>query len=139
MKEKIVSFEKTADNIAGKQFIKKNFSNYKDFSMQDTESRKVRFVVSSYDVKKLDEFVSKFMKVLKEQKNISRITNVVMLPIKCKRFTLIRAPFKDSKSKDHFEIRIFSRLFDVEGDIMIFFLNKIKIPNEIELKVKNLK
>jgi hypothetical protein len=61
----------------------------------------------------------------------------VMLPTKKKRFTLIRSPHVNKKSKEHFQIIKHRRLFTV------CFTNKQlhgfleKVPNDVEVSIKS--
>ncbi len=62
----------------------------------------------------------------------------VSLPKKRKRFTLIRSPHVNKKSKEHFQILKHRRLFLVyfsQSDLQKFL---IKIPHDIEVLVKQL-
>jgi|TARA_B110001469_G_scaffold127390_1_gene148082 small subunit ribosomal protein S10 len=61
---------------------------------------------------------------------------VVILPKKKKRFTLIRSPHVNKKSKEHFQILKYQRLFYVtltEETLRKFLVG---IPNDLEVSVK---
>ena len=60
----------------------------------------------------------------------------VMLPKKKKRFTLIRSPHVNKKSKEHFQIIKHRRLFMVcfTNEQLHAFLEKV--PNDVEVSIK---
>ena len=60
----------------------------------------------------------------------------VMLPKKIKRFTLIRSPHVNKKSKEHFQIVKHRRLYIVcfTKDQLHMFLEKV--PNDVEVSIK---
>jgi hypothetical protein len=60
----------------------------------------------------------------------------VMLPQKKKRFTLIRSPHVNKKSKEHFQIIKYRRLYTVcftEKHLHDFLE---KVPNDVEVSIK---
>jgi ribosomal protein S10 len=60
----------------------------------------------------------------------------IVLPKKRKRFTLIRSPHVNKKSKEHFQILKYRRLYKVsfsESELQNFLS---KVPNDIEVTFK---
>lgn len=43
-----------------------------------------------------------------------KILNVISLPLKIKRFCLLRSPHVDKKSREHFELQFYKSFIDVE-------------------------
>ena len=70
-----------------------------------------------------------------------KISGVVSLPIRIKRFCVLRSPHVDKDSREHFEIRLFKRFIDITSDSTeIFeFLLKINLPSGISSSLKVLK
>jgi small subunit ribosomal protein S10 len=44
------------------------------------------------------------------------VSGIVALPIKIKRFCVLRSPHVDKDSREHFEIRLYKRFIDIQTD-----------------------
>lgn len=67
-----------------------------------------------------------------------KISGVVALPIRIKRFCVLRSPHADKDSREHFEIRIFKRFIDAEISSKSIFdtLLKIETPAGVSCSLK---
>jgi small subunit ribosomal protein S10 len=68
----------------------------------------------------------------------AKVVGPVPLPTKLERFTVMRGPFIDKKSQEHFEIRTHKRLIDViEPDSnTIDTLMRLNLPAGVDIEIK---
>jgi small subunit ribosomal protein S10 len=66
------------------------------------------------------------------------ITGIVALPIKIKRFCVLRSPHIDKDSREHFEIRLYKRFFDINTSStnILDTLLKIELPTGVSSSLK---
>ena len=62
----------------------------------------------------------------------------VPLPTRIERFTVMRSPFIDKDSRDHFEMRTHKRLIDVvePGSKTIENLTRLNLPAGVDIEIK---
>ena len=73
--------------------------------------QKIRIKMKSYDHRLLDKSVVEVVNVAK--RTGARVVGPIPLPTKISRFTVLRSPHVDKKSREQFEIRIHKRLLDI--------------------------
>jgi small subunit ribosomal protein S10 len=66
------------------------------------------------------------------------ITGTVALPLKIKRFCVLRSPHIDKDSREHFEIRLYKRFIDITTDsaTILDFLLKTELPAGVSCSLK---
>jgi small subunit ribosomal protein S10 len=66
------------------------------------------------------------------------LTGVVSLPIKIKRFCVLRSPHIDKDSREHFEIRLYKRFIDLTTTTpaVLDLLLKTELPAGISCSIK---
>ncbi len=72
---------------------------------------KIRIKLKAYDYRLLDQSVKEIVDTAR--KTGARIAGPVPLPTKVSRFTILRSPHVDKKSREQFEIRTHKRLIDI--------------------------
>ena len=73
--------------------------------------QKIRIRLKAYDHEVIDQSTKKIVEtVLRTQ---AEIRGPVPLPTEKHRYTVVRSPFKDKDSREHFEMRIHKRLLDI--------------------------
>jgi len=67
-----------------------------------------------------------------------KVSGVVALPTKIKRFCVLRSPHVDKKSREHFEIRLYKRLIDIntESPSILDLLLKTELPSGVSCSLK---
>jgi small subunit ribosomal protein S10 len=75
------------------------------------QSQKIRIRLRSYDHKMLDDSLAKIIDTAK--RTGARISGPILLPTDIKKYTILRSPHTDKKSRDQFEMRIHKRLVDL--------------------------
>ena len=68
----------------------------------------------------------------------ARVSGPVPLPTRIERYTVLRSPHVNKRSREQFEIRTHKRLIDILDPTVptIDALNSLKIPAGVEIKIK---
>lgn len=72
---------------------------------------KIRIRLKAYDYKLLDQSATEIVETAK--RTGARVAGPIPLPTRINRFTVLRGPFIDKKSREQFEIRTHKRLLDI--------------------------
>ncbi|NOX20966.1 MAG: 30S ribosomal protein S10 [Nitrospirae bacterium] len=73
--------------------------------------QKIRIKLRAYDHRILDQSVKEIVETAK--RTGARIAGPVPLPTRIQKFTVLRSPHIDKKSREQFEIRTHKRLIDI--------------------------
>jgi small subunit ribosomal protein S10 len=74
-------------------------------------THRIRIRLKAYDHKLLDQSVSEIMTTVRNTG--ARIAGPIPLPTRISRYTVLRGPHVDKKSREQFEIRTHKRLIDI--------------------------
>ena len=74
-------------------------------------NQKIRIKLSAYDYRLLDQSVLEIVETAK--RTGARVVGPIPLPTKIEKFTVLRSPHVDKKSREQFEIRTHKRLLDI--------------------------
>jgi small subunit ribosomal protein S10 len=74
-------------------------------------SSKIRIRLKAYDHKLLDQSVSEITDTVR--RTGARIAGPIPLPTKINKYTVLRGPHVDKKSREQFEIRTHKRMIDI--------------------------
>ena len=68
----------------------------------------------------------------------AKVVGPVPLPTERNLFTVIRSPFKDKDSREHFEMRIHKRLLDImePSPKTVDSLQRIELPAGVDIEIK---
>ncbi len=72
---------------------------------------KIRNRLKAYDHKLLDQSTQEIVETARRTN--AKVAGPIPLPTKINRFTVLRGPFVDKKSREQFEIRTHKRLLDI--------------------------
>ena len=75
------------------------------------QSQKIRIRLKAFDYKLLDQSVSEIVDTAK--RTGAKIAGPIPLPTRINRYTVLRSPHVDKKSREQFEIRTHKRLIDI--------------------------
>ncbi len=98
--------------------------------------QKIRIKLKSYDHRILDESVKQIVETVK--RTGVKISGPILLPADIRRYTVLRSPHVDKKSREQFEIRIHKRLIDIldPTPATVEELMKLQLPSGIEVEIK---
>jgi small subunit ribosomal protein S10 len=73
--------------------------------------QKIRIRLKGYDYRLLDQSIVEIVETVK--RTGATVIGPIPLPTKINRFTVLRSPHVDKKSREQFEVRIHKRLIDI--------------------------
>lgn len=99
-------------------------------------TQKIRVCLKSYDHKLLDRSAAEIVDTVK--RTGANIAGPIPLPTKISRYTVLRSPHVDKKSREQFEIRTHKRLIDILEPTQqtIDALMKLDLPSGIDVEIK---
>ncbi len=98
--------------------------------------QRLRIRLKAYDHRILDESARRIVEVA--ERTGARVIGPIPLPTRRERFTVIRSPFIDKDSQEHFEIRTHKRLIDVldPDPKTIDQLMRLNLPAGVDIEIK---
>ena len=75
------------------------------------QATKIRIRLKAYDSKVLDQSAGEIVETAR--RTGARVAGPIPLPTKISRYTVLRGPHVDKKSREQFEIRTHKRLMDI--------------------------
>lgn len=97
---------------------------------------KIRIRLKAYDHRVLDQSAQRIVETAERAGAI--VVGPVPLPTRLERFTVMRSPFIDKDSQEHFEIRTHKRLIDVldPDSKTIDSLMRLNLPAGVDIEMK---
>ncbi|NOK86026.1 MAG: 30S ribosomal protein S10 [Chloroflexi bacterium AL-W] len=97
---------------------------------------KIRIRLKAYDHRVLDQSAQRIVETA--ERTGARVVGPVPLPTRIERFTVMRSPFIDKNSQEHFEIRTHKRLIDVldPDSKTIDTLMRLNLPAGVDIEIK---
>ncbi len=98
--------------------------------------QKIRIRLKGYDQRTLDRSTADIVETAK--RTGAAIAGPIPLPTSCEKFTVLRSPNIDRKSREQFEIRTHRRLVDILNPTgkTIDALKDLTLPAGIDIKIK---
>ena len=95
----------------------------------------IRIRIESFDHESLDQSV---VKIVDAAKRIgAKMSGPIPLPTRIERYTVLRSPHVDKKSREQFEIRTHKRLIYVEATPKITdALKNLNMPAGVDIRIK---
>ena len=88
-------------------------------------NEKIRIRLKAYDHRVLDQSTTEIVETAK--RTGARVAGPIPLPTVKNKWTVLRSPHVDKKSREHFEIRIHKRLIDINNQYYSHLLLSIAI------------
>lgn len=100
------------------------------------ESQKIRIRLKAYDHKLLDQSTGEIVETA--HRTGARVAGPIPLPTKISRYTVLRGPNIDKKSREQFEIRTHKRLLDILEPTQqtVDALMKLDLPAGVDVEIK---
>ncbi len=98
--------------------------------------QRIRIRLKAYDHRILDQSAKRIVETA--ERAGARVIGPVPLPTKKERYTVMRSPFIDKNSQEHFEIRTHKRLIDIlDPDAKtIDMLMRLNLPAGVDIEIK---
>ena len=75
---------------------------------------KLRIILKSFNKELINTTIKNLQNFLLTLNKTIFIKTIVSLPIKIKKFCVLRSPHIDKDSREHFEIRLYKKFIDIE-------------------------
>jgi small subunit ribosomal protein S10 len=100
------------------------------------EGQRIRIRLKAFDHRLLDQSVEEIVDTAKRTGAI--VVGPVPLPTKVEKYTVLRSPHVDKKSREQFEIRTHKRLLDILNPTArtIDELKKLNLSAGVDIKVR---
>ncbi len=97
---------------------------------------KIRIRLQAYDHRVLDRSAAEIVEIAR--RTGARVSGPVPLPTSINRYTVLRSPHVDKKSREQFEIRTHKRLVDILEPTpqTVDALMKLDLPAAIDVEIK---
>jgi small subunit ribosomal protein S10 len=96
----------------------------------------IRIRLRAFDHRSLDSSASKIVDTVK--RTGAKVAGPVPLPTRIRRFCVLRSPFVNKDSREHFEIRTHNRLIDIKAPTKstIDSLMHLDLPTGVDIEIK---
>lgn len=104
--------------------------------MVKKQKQKIRIRLKGFDQRQLDRSTVDIVETAK--RTGARVVGPIPLPTKVERYTVLRSPHVDRKSREQFEIRTHKRLVEILDPTgkTIDALKTLALPAGIDIKIK---
>jgi small subunit ribosomal protein S10 len=101
-----------------------------------TETEKIRIRMEAYDHRALDNSAKEIVEQARRTNAV--VSGPVPLPTRIERYTVLRSPHIDKKSREQFEMRTHKRLIDIHeaNARTVEALNRLVVPAGVFVKIK---
>ena len=100
-------------------------------------NQNIRICLKGYDHQLLDQSVTEIVSTA--QNTGSRVAGPIPLPTRISRYTVLRSPHVNKKSREQFEIRTHKRLIDIinPNSDTVEALMKLELPAGVSVDIKS--
>ena len=100
------------------------------------KATRLRIKLRAYDHKILDTSVHEIVQTAKETG--ARVAGPIPLPTEINKFTVLRSPHKDKKSREQFEMRTHKRVLDIVEPTpqTVDALMKLDLASGVDIEIK---
>ncbi|MFH1147614.1 MAG: 30S ribosomal protein S10 [Pseudomonadota bacterium] len=100
------------------------------------QNQKIRIRLKGYDHKLLDQSTSEIVETVK--RTGGRVAGPIPLPTVINKYTVLRSPHVDKKSREQFEVRTHKRLLDILEPTQqtIDALMKLELSAGVDVEIK---
>ena len=97
---------------------------------------KIRIRLKAYDHELIDKSAASIVETA--QRSGATISGPVPLPTELHRYCVIKGPFKDKDSREHFEVRTHMRLIDIFSPtpMSVDSLMRLDLPAGVDIEIK---
>ena len=99
-------------------------------------NQKIRIKLRSYDHNLVDKSTEKIVKNVRNSGAV--VSGLIPLPTKKEKFTVLRSPHVNKKSREQFQLRTHKRLIEIFTPTQktVDALSKLELPSGVDIQVK---
>jgi small subunit ribosomal protein S10 len=100
------------------------------------DTQKIRIRLKSYDHRVLDQSTTEILETAR--RTGAKVVGPIPLPVTINRYTVLRSPHVDKKSREQFEIRTYKRLMDIMSPTTetVDALMKLDLAAGVDVEIK---
>ncbi len=97
---------------------------------------KIRVRLRGFDIELIDQSAQSIVQTV--QKSGSKVSGPIPLPTRTNKFTVLRSPHVNKKSREQFEMRTHKRLIDIiePTSQVMDALMKLELPAGVDVEIK---
>ncbi|KPJ62598.1 MAG: 30S ribosomal protein S10 [Planctomycetes bacterium DG_23] len=101
-----------------------------------SEGEMIRIRMEAYDHEILDQSAQEIAETAR--RTGAKVSGPIPLPTRIERYTVLRSPHIDKKSREQFEIRTHKRIIDIQEPTSktVDALGKVSVPAGVYIKIK---
>ncbi len=101
-----------------------------------TPQSRIRIRLRAYDHRVLDQSVGKIVDTARRTGAV--VAGPVLLPTHIRKYTVLRSPHVDKKSREQFEMRVHKRLIELKSPTSrtVDELMKLDLPGGVDVEIK---
>jgi small subunit ribosomal protein S10 len=98
--------------------------------------QQIRICLKAFDHAVLDQAAADIVRTV--EKSGGKVSGPIPLPTKTQRWTVLRSPHVDKKSREQFELKIHKRLIDITESRAqtVDALTKLDLPAGVDVQIK---
>ncbi len=99
------------------------------------QGQKIRIKLRGYDFRLLDQSTNEIVET--SRRTGAKVVGPIPLPTRVERFTVLRSPHVNKKSREQFEMRTHKRLLDIVDPTAktVDELKKLELPAGVEINI----
>jgi small subunit ribosomal protein S10 len=99
-------------------------------------AQRIRIRLKAFDHGVLDQAAADIVRTV--EKTGAQVSGPIPLPVKIERWTVLRSPHVDKKSREQFELRTHKRLLDINDSRAqtMDALTKLDLPAGVDVEIK---
>jgi len=99
-------------------------------------NQKIRIKLKSYDHNLVDKSAEKIVRAVKTTGAV--VSGPIPLPIKKEKFTVLRSPHANKKSREQFQLCTYKRIVDIHSTSSktVDALMKLELPSGVDVEIK---
>ena len=100
------------------------------------QGQRIRIRLKGYDYRLLDKSTGEIVETAK--RTGAKLVGPIPLPTKTERYTVLKSPHVDKKSREQFEIRTHKRILDIIDPTAktVDELKKLELPAGVHIKIE---
>ena len=105
--------------------------------MSEQKRQRIRIRLKAYDAKLLDQSAGEIVETAR--RTGARVAGPIPLPTRINKFTVLRSPHVDKKSREQFEIRTHKRLLEIVEPTQqtLDALMKLELSAGVDVEIKS--
>jgi small subunit ribosomal protein S10 len=115
---------------------KQKKTGFRRFPQRDNMNQKIRIKLKSYDHNLVDKSSEKIVRAVKATGAV--VSGPIPLPTEKEKFTVLRSPHVNKKSREQFQLCTYKRLVDIYSNSAktVDALMKLELPSGVDVEIK---